>query len=456
MVQFPIVHAYMNQRQLRRPVACIVLLCLSCPGIAQEGVQQAQVLLGQANAAYASKDYGAQVRHLEAALDLNPASLRTRYNLACAYALHGQETRALQALGELVNLGVDYGMADDPDLLSLRNTPAFAAMLERLEPGVRPVVNSRHLATVEELGLIPEGIAHDAGTGRIFFGSMRNGAIYVLEEGGRLSRFATIGLPGFSAIGLTVDERRKLLWAIGTATDLAAAEMGTATEEVAATETGTATEEAARAPTPRTGVFGFDLESGAAADRFLADPSNDGFNDVTVAPNGDLYLSGARLSVLVPANGEIRPLPTSPVLVGTNGIVVSPDGNRLFTSVYPVGIAVVELPSGQADFLKLPESSTLYGVDGLYMQDDDLIAIQNGTEPWRLLRIELDERQRAVTAIRVLERAHPAVTPTTGAISGNEIIYVGQGPAPDPVPTHVPEPLVPFFGKTLIMAAPLD
>jgi hypothetical protein len=56
----------------------------------------------------------------------------------------------------------------------------------------------------------------------------------------------------------------------------------------------------------------------------------------------------------------------------------------------------------------------------------------------------------------VLERANPHVTATTGSIDGNEIRYVGQGPPPDPPPTHVPGPLVPFFGQTLIMAAPLD
>jgi hypothetical protein len=193
-----------------------------------------------------------------------------------------------------------------------------------------------------------------------------------------------------------------------------------------------------------------------AAGRFLADPLVEGFNDVAVAPNGDLYLSGSRLSVVSPESGEIRPLPTSPALVGTNGIVVSADGDRLFTAVYPVGIATVDISTGRAHFLDLPENTTLYGIDGLYTHESDLVAIQNGTEPWRLLRIELDDRQRTVTAIRVLERGNPELTPTTGAIAGHEIIFVGQGAPPDPAPAHVPEPLVPFFGQTLIMAAPLD
>jgi hypothetical protein len=77
-------------------------------------------------------------------------------------------------------------------------------------------------------------------------------------------------------------------------------------------------------------------------------------------------------------------------------------------------------------------------------------------EPWRLIRITLNEKMTAVTGIRVLERANPHVIATTGSISDKEFRYVGQGPAPDPPPSHVPATLVPFFGQTLIMAAPLD
>jgi sugar lactone lactonase YvrE len=462
-----------------RTLVFTILLGHSIVCGAQEGVQEAQERLRAAAVAREAGDYNVYVTHLEAALALNPASLRTGYNLARGYALLGEKEHSLERLARLVDLGVDYGIREDPDLAALRAEPAFEELLRRLADKVEPIARSRHLVTIDEWGLIPEGIAHDPASGRTFFGSMRNGEIYVLDDAGRLSRFAGLDVPGYSAIGLAIDPGRSTLWAIGTATELAdtrarpetgtptnssptdsTAETGTPTNSPNdSSDVDTATESsppASRPATASTGVFGFDLGTGEPSARIFADPSIEGFNDVTVAPNGDLYASGSSLAVIPSGQRTIRPLTTMPALFGTNGLAVASDGDTLFTSVYPVGVAVIDLASGIARLLEMPEDVTLYGIDGLYLHEGDLIAIQNGTEPWRLIRIALNEQKTAVAAIRIIERANPRLVATTGAIIGNEIRYIGQGPAPEPPPSHVPAPLIPFFGKTLIMAAPLD
>lgn len=419
-----------------RPIACIGLLCLSTVGNATESVLEAQEAQRSAAAAYRNHDFAGFTTQLEKALALNPASVATRYNLACGYALTGNTERALELLAQVANLGIDYGMAHDPDLATLHDNPKFTDLLTRLERKLAPVSASSPFFTVDELGLIPEGIALDPATGRLFFSSMRNGGIYVIDDVG-LSRFAAIEEPaGFSAIGLTVDSSRKWLWVIGTATDLA--EHYDADAEI------------------RAGVFAFDLTTGEPRGRFLADPSFDAFNDVAVAPNGDVYLSGTVPGVIRAGSDTIRAMETTPELAGTNGITVTPDGGTLFTSVYPLGLAAVDLASGAARIIGAPQSETLYGIDGLYWHEGDLVAIQNGINPWRLVRIELDAKQRQVSAIHVIEFANPDVAATTGAIVGSDIRYIGAGPAPDPAPGHVPERLVPSFGKTVIMTAPLD
>lgn len=420
-----------------RALACIVLVCLSASGNSTEGVLRAQASLRAANAAHEAGDLLQFRSHLEQALELNPASLATRYNLACAYALTQQPAQALQLLRQLADLGVDYGMAGDPDLASLRDEPAFQRLLARLHDKLKPVTSSSHVVTIDEFGLVPEGIAGDSGSGRLFLGSMRNGSIYVIDHDGGLSRFASIDQPaGFSAVGLTVDGKRNLLWSVGAATDFALDFDPDATI--------------------RTGVFAFDLQTGNAVGRHLAEPSVEAFNDVTIAPNGDVYLSGTVLSVIPSGIGDVRTLETAPLLAGTNGIVVTPDGHTLFTSIYPLGLAAVDLASGTARILDAPSGETLYGIDGLYWYDGDLIAIQNGIDPWRLIRVALDADLTAVTGVRVIEFANKQLTATTGTISGSEIRYIGQGPPPDPPPSHVPGRLVPFFGKTIIMSAPLD
>ena len=266
---------------------------------------------------------------------------------------------------------------------------------------------------------------------------MRSGDVYVLDAERRLSKFATVDREHRrSAIGMTVDTGRDLLWVVGTSFNMA--------ENFDA-----------EAPA-QTGVFGFDLASGSLERDYLIETGGLGLNDVTVGPDGTVYVSGGVLRVLNEDSGALEPLATTPALFGSNGIVAHPDGESLFISSYPVGIGVIDLASGALHFLDTPEDATLYGIDGLYWYDGDLIGVQNGVQPWRLLRMSLDASMTAITDAHVIEFANEAVTATTGAIDGDRIHYIGQGPAPDPVPGHVPRNVAPFYGKTVIRTAPLD
>ena len=75
---------------------------------------------------------------------------------------------------------------------------------------------------------------------------------------------------------------------------------------------------------------------------------------------------------------------------------------------------------------------------------------------WRLIRMQLNDGQTAITNVRLIEFANDDVTPTTGAIVGDVIHYVGQGPRPDSVPTQFPDAMLRFAGKTIVMTAPLN
>lgn len=63
-----------------------------------------------------------------------PADPRARYNLACSLALNGRKEEALSALEEAIRLGFEDAelLSQDDDLGSLRNDPAFVAMVDAL------------------------------------------------------------------------------------------------------------------------------------------------------------------------------------------------------------------------------------------------------------------------------------------------------------------------------------
>ena len=416
-------------------VAAMLLLCHAAG--AQDGAAAAQGHLQTAFEAYNEHDYAGFTASLETATQLNRHSLATRYYLARGYALTGRPDDALTILEELARKKVNFGYAQQKNLESLHDNPRFVALLAQLEIELTPILNASHRHTIDQLGIIPEGIAIDQATNRTFLSSMRSGDILVLDAANSLSKFATVrNNRDMAAIGLVVDTPRNLLWAVG-----ATFEMTENYDPDAKTETG---------------VFGFDLSSGELKEKYLAGDVAEFFNDLAVAADGTIYISGSDLSVVAPGTNVIEKLHTNPALSGTNGIAVSADGKRLFVSSYPVGIAVINLQYGDSHFLALPEDTTLYGVDGLYSHEGDLVAVQNGVEPWRLVRISMDENLTAVTDIRFIEFANPDIGPTTGAIVGDVIHLVGQGPAPDVAPSQFAENLLPFLGKTVLVTVPLN
>lgn len=72
---------------------------------------------------------------------LIPENPTAQYNLACSQALLGQTQAALETLARAVECGYDDArfLAEDDDLVSLREDPRFQALLERLRSGASGV-----------------------------------------------------------------------------------------------------------------------------------------------------------------------------------------------------------------------------------------------------------------------------------------------------------------------------
>jgi sugar lactone lactonase YvrE len=425
--------------RLHWPALLILAVSLGTAAVharAEGPVAESQKHLRAAGRAYRDGDLRGFVESLETAYTLNPASLSTRYNLACGYARTGQPEKAFGILGALVDEGVDFGMADDPDLDALRADRRFAEMVAELAANTETVIGSEAYFTFDQLGLIPEGIAADTASGRLFFSSMRTGEIYVVDRDKRVSKFATVDAQGrLSAIGLAVDSRQGLLWAAGSAFDLAE------NFDIQAADF--------------SGLFAFNLDNGQLEREYRIEGSDFGFNDVAIAPDGSIYVSGGALHYLDPERDMLVPLDTGIEIFGSNGITTDASGETLFVASYPVGIAAVDPESGDARFLELPDGLTLYGVDGLYWYEGGLVAVQNGARPWRLIRLTVDADRSRVTGVDVIERGNTAATPTTGAIVDEYIYYVGEGPGPDAAPGQFPEAMQQNLGPVVIRKAPL-
>ena len=76
-----------------------------------------------------------------------------------------------------------------------------------------------------------------------------------------------------------------------------------------------------------------------------------------------------------------------------------------------------------------PDDVTLLGIDGLACYGDDLIAVQNGVRPHRVVRFVVNAAADGVERAEVLEANHPRFEePTLGTVVGDTYFYVANSP----------------------------
>jgi hypothetical protein len=293
---------------------------------------------------------------------------------------------------------------------------------------------------MDRIDFLPEGIAYDSISGRFFVGSRSYGTIVVIDRHSRQHDFARLESDClYSCLGLEVDRSRNVLWAVGTVLNVI--------EEFDGEDEG------------RTGIFGFDLNTGDKIFLFLLPEirSRFGFNDLTVSSGGDIYITGDAL-YRIPAGDSIPEIliPEGDV-IATNGITFAESERTLYVADFAKGILKYDVAGGVWDWLRFPDTITITGFDGLYYYDKSLVGIQPDIRPWRVMQLYLDDSGTEITDYRVIERANPNLSEaTTGVVVDGEFYYVAIGNPPVEIPGDIPESWKRNLGKTIIMRAALS
>jgi sugar lactone lactonase YvrE len=328
---------------------------------------------------------------------LAPNNPRNIYNLAACNSRLGQRDAALGGLATLAHMGLVYNIAADADFSSLLKSRAFQASAARMTRNGQPVTQASSVFSLAGTDLIPESIAYDALRHRWFIGSVRQAKI-VSADGKLFARTQ------WSVFALAIDSRRRILWA----TIAAVAQCAVCND----------------AAQDRSALLGFDLDSGAEQLR-IDSPVNGVLGDMSIAPDGDLYVSegmhgavlrlpqGARAFERLDDPGEFLS-PQTPAL--------SADGRVLYVPDYVRGIAAITLESRQLRWLRPGPHIVLTGIDGLYIDHGSFIAVQNGVTPERIVRISADLQTQTV-----LEANWPGLgEPTHGVIVGRDFYFLAN------------------------------
>jgi hypothetical protein len=393
--------------------------CGAAAGPASTPATAARPLIGDStwrdHVAAASQAAGDPIRyrhHLERVHTELPGQPQVIWALARAEVMLKNPDSALGWLRRYADLGLGRDPTADSVLAPLALRPEYAEIAAQLERNRLPVDQGETAFTLHQAELMPEDVTFDPGRRRFLVSSVRMGKVIAIERDGRRRDFARVDHRGWAILGVVADSARKRLWATASALPEA--------EGYSSADSG------------RTALLAFDLSSGDLVRR-LELPASDGghsLGDIALGADGTIVLSDSRSGEvwrLRPDAKALELLVPRDVLVSPQGIAFPPDGKRVLVADYARGIAAVDLATGAVTWLPQPRNLAGSGIDGLVLAGRDLIAMQNGIRPPRVLRLRLARDLAAIESWSVIEGGTAALSePTHGVAVDGWIYYIAN------------------------------
>lgn len=393
------------------------LICLALPLLsaiataAETGADAAEnyrEARGALVSAYGAADYTAMRAAARTALRFRPGYPNALFNLALAQVLDNDPDASMQTLLELVSLGADFGIAGIEEFAPLKDLPQWGDYEARVSRLFDPVGVAEVAARLDTPDFVPEGIAVDAG-GVLYLGSVTKGVLVKLVD----DDVETLSTPDnghWSVFGMRFDDSDGL-WFASAAVPQFSVETG---------ERG------------RSGLFRLSLDDGQISHAALLPvaQSDQVLGDLVIANDGTLYATDSVAGSVYQYRVEQRDFEAivKPGVLGSpQGLVLDASGQYLYVADYVGGLYRVEIASGKVQKISVRANVTDYGIDGLYGYGNQLIAIQNGIRPNRIVAMTIGADGLSITASRTLAaNLEEFDEPTLGAVVGDDFYFVAN------------------------------
>ena len=265
------------------------------------------------------------------------------------------------------------------------------------------------VARLPDADMISEDIAYDAQRQRFLVSSVHHGGIYSVTNG-RTAPFIEPGRDStWGIFALAVDTARRALWATTSAFSPITARY-------------------TRADSGRSALLKYDLHTGVLRGKYVApDTGAHALGDIVVAGSGAVYVSdglGSGVYAMVPGGVSLRVLVAPGAFRSPQTPALSSDESTLFVPDYAIGIAAVDIATGALTWVTHSDSLALTGIDGMYRVGHDLIAVQNGLEPNRIMRLSLDPSMRRVVSATAIARGRAAKSLTHATVVGGWLYFL--------------------------------
>jgi hypothetical protein len=365
---------------------------------------------------FQKRDYDAALRLLNEADKAVPDSPDLIFRMAQAEAFLHHEEASIAHLQRLTGMRVYYDLAQEPAFAELKPRADFLALTKTMESLRTERRSSATIAfRLSSTTFFPEGIAYDSRTNAYFVSSVRQRKIVRVSAQKVVTDFVGPGQDGLWGVsGIGVDERRRLLWACSNATETV--------------------EGYTPADQNNAAVFAFNLDDGKLVTKYpLAQPgSNHMCDGLVVGSDGAVFVAdslGTAIYRIDPGARDLKVVLGPEAGISPQGLALSAKGNTLFVSNYFSGLYAIALPSNRVSRVVSLAKPSLAGIDGLIGYGKDLIAIQNGIQPNRVVRLKLNSAGTTVTSVQLLEVNHPLFgEPTLGLVKGHTLLFVANNP----------------------------
>lgn len=358
-------------------------------------------------AAYQKADYPAMRIVARKALAARPGYPGALFNLALAEALDGDASASLQTLQDLLSVGVDFGVADIDEFAALKELLEWGDYEAAVQRLYEPLGFAEVVATLEAGNFVPEGIAADA-DGHFYLGSIRHGDLVRLGESRK-----TLSTPAnghWSVFGMRFDSAGGLWFASS-----AVPQFANVGEDVG-----------------QSGLFRYDTKRGEISHAALLPESDDPqvLGDLVIASDDVIYATDSLMGVLYRyrvASKTYEAIVDRGVFGSPQGLVLDATAQFLYVADYVGGLYRVTLESGDVEKVAITANVTDYGIDGLYRYGEELIAIQNGIQPHRVVALTLDSDGLSITGARTIAaNLEEFDEPTLGFVSGDDFYFVAN------------------------------
>jgi hypothetical protein len=344
-------------------------------------------------------------------IELRPYAGSAKVELAAAYAMLDMKQEAFDGLVRMQASGYAWDLSKDERFKNLHGTGLWDYLLQNYAANAVPFGKGKLETTLPGGDVLLESLAWDAKRGKMLAGSVRTGEISVVD-GGKLMPLVkpdkTNGLWG--AFDLFADAKSDRLWVASSAIPHV--------------------KHAAENDYGRAALLAFKLSDGSFVAKYPV--PDDGrphlLTAVTANTRGDVFVADMLTAQVFKLEGDaLRLVVQNPRLATIHAIAATADNRFLYFADHELGLFGLDLATGRAFDVLMPDHFTPWGIESLYAWNGQLVAVQNAFPPKRVMRLTMSADGHRIERAKAVDAAQkPFELPTRGAVAGDRLLLIAN------------------------------